>query len=278
MLTFSERMKLRIKHKEENMDWSLNDKYKAYLFYKNNNLPCPELYTHISDTNLNNIDFDKLPKEFVIKPTVAHSANGVFMLRKTDDKNIFLNILTKSYISKQTLQNIYDKIYNDIRWKNSWKIMVEEYLVAEHNNHDITIDDIKIFCFYDKIAFIWVKNLHDRTSAYFDSEWKIIEKNKLFDIVKAKSYKSSDDNVTNIVHKEPPVHAKEIVKIAKKTAMSTNLPFCRVDLFATNNGPVNGEVTLYPAINGFIPGNDPSVEMDKYMGELWNEALKKLQH
>lgn len=54
--------------------------------------------------------------------------------------------------------------------------------------------------------------------------------------------------------------------------MSTNLPFCRVDLFLTNNGPVNGEVTLYPAVN------DHSVEMDKYLGELWSKALNKLQH
>lgn len=60
--------------------------------------------------------------------------------------------------------------------------------------------------------------------------------------------------------------------------MSTNLPFCRVDLFLTNNGPVNGEVTLYPAVNGLVLGHDPSVEMDKYLGELWSKALNKLQH
>lgn len=116
--------------------------------------------------NLDEIDFSKLPKSFVLK---ANNASGRNILVK--DKENFDAITFKEridyWMSTNYMFHKFENVYDGIKPK----IIAEEYLegMAE------TLYDYNIYCFHGEPKYIWcIKGSHkpECTATFYDTDWK----------------------------------------------------------------------------------------------------------
>ena len=207
----------------ENWRYKLDDKYNAREFVKKFGCSLPELYYHGNDVE--EIDFNSLPKDFVVKPNRASSARGVYVIRNginafdgiTYDHSRLKEEL-KSYLSKNPHKNI----------------MIEEYVLDERNDKTIP-DDYKVFTFNGHIACVQLIQRFSKQEVYFnfyDEQWNELPPIKL----EAKVGKPQS----------APACLPQILEQAKTLSKAYGI-FVRLDFYATKKGAVFGEFTPTPA-------------------------------
>ena len=172
--------------------------------------------------NFDDIDFSKLPDQFVLKAT--NGSGNVVICR---DKNTFdyenarrtLNLYRKRHFSSKTKEWTYYNLPN--------KIIAERFITREDNS---AIYDYKFFCFNGKPEFLLVGSDRDTDVkfTYFDMDWNYIP------------VKCGHGNNPNI---QRPVHFDEMVEVAKK--LSEDFPHVRVDLYDEGGRVYFGELTFY---------------------------------
>lgn len=193
------------------------------------------------------IDFDNLPEQFVLKCT--HDSGGLAICR---DKSKFDIDAAKKKIIK-SLQNNY--FYNGREWpyKNvSARIIAEKYMTDNEKSEGFT--DYKFFCFYGKVDCVMVcldRYTGDTKFYFFDNEWKLKRLNKRGKAAPA------DFTVPK------PKCMDQMFEIAAK--LSQGIPFVRVDLYQSCGKIYFGELTFYPD-SGFDANILP--EADEYWGKL----------
>ena len=179
---------------------------------------------------LEEIDFDKLPDQFVLKWN--HDSKSVVICsdKATFDKDLALRKL-------QHGANV-----NGFWYGREWpykgvrpRIIAEQYISQDDPYHkDLT--DYKFFCFDGCPKYIQV--IQDRTEQetidIFDTEWN----HQDFIGLSAKAVHAK-------TLPEKPRHLEEMVRVAE--ALSKDIPFSRIDLYDVDNHVYFGEVTLYPA-------------------------------
>lgn len=184
------------------------------------------------------IEFEKLPKEFVLKITQSSGCNIVVNSNNKKTFNEIRNTLgewLKYTNSEKRITNAREEAYY---FDGNAKIICEEYLKTQDDNIP---EDIRFFCFNGEPKFFCVdfqstdcegNKLHDYYRNTYSVETKeFIPVNfgrKYNDDFKAPDLKNWDEMVT----------------IAKK--LSEDFPFVRVDLYNINGRIVFGELTWIP--------------------------------
>ncbi|WP_297420848.1 ATP-grasp fold amidoligase family protein [Clostridium sp.] len=179
--------------------------------------------------NFDEIDFEELPKKFVLKP---NNSSGDIIICK--NKSVLDLKKTKKQLDKWLKRDFYDYT-REIQYKGiERKIICEEYLEDSPGS----LKDYKIFCFDGKPEFIQVDfdrhTNHKRN--FYDLNWKRIYM-----------------EVAYVEHKkgiDKPKEFDELIKAATK--LSEGFPFVRVDLYIVQEKVYFGELTFTPG-NGKDP-------------------------
>jgi len=201
------------------------------------------------------IPFDGLPNQFVIKATHASSYNLI-----VHDKTK-LNIpkalkLFKKWLSKNQYYRMGQEwAYRDV----PPRLVVEKFLKEEGK---CSLVDYKFYCFDGKAKFIDVHldREEDHKQGCFD-----------LDFTPLPFTKGSKQCISNNIEK--PTNLDEMVKLSE--ILAQQLPFVRVDFYSVNGKTIFGEMTFYPADarNKFYP-----LEYNTIIGDYFKiPKLKKGQ-
>ncbi len=170
------------------------------------------------------IDFDMLPNQFVLKCT--HDSGGVVICRDKKTLNIKK---AQDKIEKSLKSNFY---YVGREWPYKGlkrRIIAEKLLLPIQGN---CLIEYKIFCFYGvpKVFLVCMGNAHGvgRTNDFYDMNFNHIPVTGTYPNLKTSLSK--------------PKEYDEIVDIAKK--LSIGIPQVRVDLYSTGNKIYFGELTF----------------------------------
>lgn len=243
--TFNEKMQWLKLYDRNPLYTKLVDKYEVREYIKEKIgeeylIPLLGVYDNFDD-----IDFAKLPNQFVIKCT--HDSGGLVVCR--DKQKLDLK-KAKVKINKCLKNNFY---YYNREWpyKNvKPRIIIEKYM-EDTNSKELV--DYKFFCFNGQPKFIYVsEGLENHETAKISFVNMEFEREKF----KRTDYKDFETIPSR------PKNFEEMKEISK--ILSHDVRFLRVDLYEINGKVYFGELTFTPCA-GFLPF-EPK-EYDKIIGE-----------
>lgn len=252
--TFNEKMQWLKLYDRKNEYSDMVDKYQAKIYVKNQIgddyiIPTIGIYD-----NFNDIDFEKLPNEFVMKCT--HDSSGIVICE--DKKKLNIEIAKKK-INDALSHNYY---LNGREWpyKNiKSRIIIEKYLKNDSTND---LKDYKFFCFngivkYFKIDFDRYTN---HRANYYDRNGNLMNFGE----------KICPPDYNKKI--SMPLNLNKMIELAE--TLSKNNYFLRVDFYEVNGKIYFGELTFYPAsgFGRFIPN-----EWDIKLGELISLSNKNME-
>lgn len=192
--------------------------------------------------NVDEIDFENLPNQFVLKCT--HDSGSVVVCKNKSEIN---EKEIKNKMNKVLKKNYYYK-WREWPYKNVKPRIICEKLLE--NN----IIDYKIFCFNGKAKFLYVGqglvSDHSLKIDFFDLNW-----NKM-------KFRRNDYESFEIIPNKP-TKFDEMINIAEK--LSYNIPFVRIDLYEVDGNIYFSEYTFTPGA-GFITF-EPEIQ-DEKLGQL----------
>ena len=221
-------------------------KYIADIVGEEHIIPTINVWDKFED-----IDFDTLPDQFVLKTT--HDSGGVVICK---DKNKLDKVAARKKLSRALKHKFY---YNSREWpyKNvKPRIIAEEYLSALGEDGLV---EYKIFCFNGvaKIVLVCKGTAHavGRTNDFMDRDFNRIPVKSL--------------NPISETEPERPEQLDDIIEIAEK--LSAGIPQLRVDTYIANGKIYVGELTLFH--NGGMSRFEPE-EWDYTFGS-WIDLPKE---
>ena len=194
------------------------------------------------------IDFDSLPNQFVLKCT--HDSGGLVICKdkQTLDKKAARRKIEKS------LHRDYYLAGREWPYKNVPKrVIAEKFISPRQNSVPADLPDYKFFCFNGKVKFFKVDfgRFVEHHANYYSSEGKLLNFGE----------KGLDPDPNYPI--ELPINLGEMISLAEK--LSENEPFLRVDFYNVNGKIFFGELTFYPA-SGM--GQFNPTEYDDWIGNL----------
>lgn len=206
-------------------------------------IPCLGVWDRFDE-----IDFDKLPNQFVLKCT--HDSGGLVICR---DKSKLDIAAAKKKIEHCLGRNYYLNLrewpYKDVKPR----IIAEQYM--EDTNVGQTrmyegLTDYKFYCFDGKPRFLYIsQGLEDHSTArisFVELDWK-------FAPYVRKDYKPFD------VLPEKPFSFDEMIKLSEQ--LSKGYPFLRVDLYEIDKKVYFSEFTFSPC-SGFMPFKETKHDLE----------------
>jgi hypothetical protein len=173
--------------------------------------------------NVEDINFDSLPQQFVLKCT--HDSGGLVVCK---DK-LKLNIEAARQKLAKAMKRNYYAVSREWGYKYVTPRIIAEKFMEDNETH--ALNDFKFFCFNGKVKMLYVAT--DRASDvkfnWFDRDFKSL------DIV--------NSHPTNTNMPQKPRTFEKMVELAEK--LSAGYPFIRVDLYEVNGSVYFGEYTLY---------------------------------
>lgn len=192
------------------------------------------------------IDFDSLPDEFVIK---ANHSGGNLAVLICPDKAALDVRKAKSYLRKSLRYDVY-RAYREWPYKNVQKrFFAEEYLGKD-------LVDYKFYCFNGYVDSVLVcidRQIGDTKFYFFDREWNL------------KRYNQRGKAAPADFTLPKPEGIDEMFGLAAR--LSEGIPFVRVDFYDVNGKVYFGELTFYPS-GGFDSKRLP--EADLHFGSMIN--------
>ena len=184
-----------------------------------------ELY-FVCDT-VSELDFDKLPNEFVLKTTNSSGTN-IFCRDKTklDVKRV------KKQIGLFIKQGHFD-INGEWAYRGVKNRIIVERLRTDPSTKDGGLNDYKFFCFDGKVVFFAVDT--GRFSVHYRNYYN--SKGEFLNVYS--EYSSCRENTA-----DPPQNLSNMISIAERLA--DGFPFVRVDLYNIRGEIMFGEMTFYP--------------------------------
>ena len=190
------------------------------------------------------IDFDSLPNQFVLKST--HDSGSTVICK---DKRTFDIKRARKKLNYSMRSNFY---YRAREWayKNVVpRIVAEEYIFS---NKSSDLPDYKFFCFGGSPEYIMLCqnrfSSEELTFDFYDKHWQHM------DFLRPPFHPNSK------VLADKPENFEEMISLAKNLSMG--IPFVRVDFYSVNNRVYFGEMTFYPG-DGFEP----------FEPEIWDKKL-----
>lgn len=215
--------------------------YVANKIGKEYIIPTLGIWKRIED-----IDWDSLPNQFVLKTTHGGGGGGVVICK---DKNTFDRNEAKLKLRKSLESDIYLNFrewpYKDVQKR----IIAEQYMCDESG---IELKDYKFFCFNGNVRCFKVdfNRFINHKANYYDREAKLLsfgeaccppDYGKVFD---------------------KPKNFELMLSLAEH--LSENIPFVRIDFYNSNGQIYFGEITFFPAAG---MGKFEPMEWDYKLGE-----------
>ena len=197
------------------------------------------------------IDWDSLPNQFVLKTT--HGGGGCGVVVCTDKANFNKGKAIKKL--EFSMRSNAGKSYREKPYlKVPRKIIAEKFMAESRVNNTSKMDDLpdyKFFCFNGEPIYCPViRASHSNESIdFYDMEWKHMPFVGLNPVAR-----------NGKIPVARPEHLGEMKNVCRKLAC--NIPFVRVDLYVIDNKEFFGELTFYPA-SGF----------GIFTPDDWNERL-----
>lgn len=173
--------------------------------------------------NAEEIDFEALPTEFVLKPT---NGSGDVVICK-DKQKINWNE-AKKMLSQNSKRHFSSKTREWAYYGLPYRIIGERLIKSSDENQ---IKDYKFFCFNGKPKFLFVASERGTANLkfdFFDTEWKWLP------------ITNAHEHSTGL---QKPEHFEEMLQIAAK--LSEDFPHVRVDLYEEEGRVFFGELTFY---------------------------------
>ncbi len=198
--------------------------YVANIIGKEHIIPTLGLWNSVDE-----IDWDTLPNQFVLKTTHGGGGGGVVICK---DKATFDKKKARKTLQKSLDGDIYLN-YREWPYKDVPKrIIAEEFMT----NNGKDLEDYKIHCFNGEPKFILVCSNRYGKGAMIDDfytpEWELMDVRRPGH---PKSKKAS----------EAPKLLNQMLELAK--ILSKDIPFLRVDFYIIQGKIYFGELTFFPA-------------------------------
>ncbi|HHU55797.1 MAG TPA: glycosyl transferase [Acholeplasmataceae bacterium] len=176
------------------------------------------------------IDFDKLPNQFVLKPT--HTSGNVFICK---DKSAIDYLKLEKEIN-DWLEREYYWVHREWPYKNiKPRIICEKYMVDESGDE---LKDYKFMCFNGEVkcSFVCLNRNSPKglNVDFYDMDWKPMPFER--------HYSNSGKRTPK------PKTFDEMVRISQ--LLSKDITFVRIDFYEVNGKLFIGEITFYPG-SGF---------------------------
>lgn len=244
-VTFNEKLQWLKLYNRNPMYTTMVDKYEAKKYVANiisdeHIIPTLGIYDSVED-----IDFDSLPNQFVLKCT--HDSGGIVICQDKTQLN-----------RKEAIKKLRKGLKSNFYWTNrEWpyknvtpRIIAEKYMT----NGDGELRDYKFFCFdgVPRVMFIASDRFNKEEETKFD--FFDMEFNHL-------PFRNGHPNATKPI--ERPAEFDEMRTLASK--LSKGIPQVRVDFYDVNGQIYFGEMTFFHW-SGFVKF-DPE-EWDYKIGEM----------
>lgn len=196
-------------------------KYVANIIGERYIIPTIAVYTKLED-----IDFNLLPRQFVIKCT--HDSGGVVICK---DKDVFDMKAAIKKLRKGLRTNFYSQ-NREWPYKNLRpRIIVEKYMVEDGN---ASLNDYKLMCFNGVVKLIELHKgrfTNNYTQDFYDRDWN-----------KTPITQGVHTNVSTDLEPRP-VLLDEMIELSER--LSKGIPHVRVDWYIVNNHLYFGELTFF---------------------------------
>lgn len=193
------------------------------------------------------IDWDSLPNQFVLKTTHGGGGGGVVICK---DKATFDKTTAIAKLKESMTSDIYSGL-REWPYKNVPKrIIAEKFMAPEKSPAPKDLLDFKFFCFNGEPKFLYVSDSPSHSLAFLNTDWTLTD------------FGRDDYHPLNKIPKKPE-NLEEMLAIARK--LSAGIPHVRVDLYNIDKHIYFGELTLYTG-SGYIPFNPK--EYDGKIGDL----------
>ena len=196
------------------------------------------------------IEWDKLPNQFVLKTTHGGGNSGVAICK---DKSTFNREQAIAKLNRSLRSDIYIGL-REWPYKNVPKRIIAEEYIEDSRSKELI--DYKFFCFdgYVDCVMLCLERQEGKTKFYFfDSKWQL------------KRYNPRGVNAPKNFTLPKPKQIDEMFRIAGE--LSEGLPYARIDLYLVDGHIYFGEITLFPA-SGLDCNLLPTT--DAYFGKLIN--------
>ncbi len=229
-------------------------KYVASVIGEDYIIPTLGIWNHFDE-----IDFEELPKQFVLKCT--HDSGGLVIVR---DKNAFDMKAAKKKLEANLKRNFY-WLGREWPYKNvKPRIIAEKYMEEKghavidgsvdtlQTHEDKELTDYKFMCFHGEVKCIFTCT--ERYSGeglkvtFFDKDWNRFPFER--------HYPKSNKEIPK------PGNLYDMIKLSEQLAKG--VPFVRVDFYNIDQKIYFGELTFYPG-SGFEEFNPE--EWDDILGE-----------
>lgn len=201
--------------------------------------------------NPDEIDFDALPNQFVIKDTLGGGGSTVLICRDKEELDIDATVKNLHQWVKSTYGKhpgrewVYDGRKN--------RIIIEKYLDSDPGSGGLI--DYKFFCFQGKASFLYV---------VADRDLGRVAGLGIFtrDFVPLPYQRADEQPLTRDI--ERPRNYEEMLRIAE--ALSKPFPHARIDLYCQNGKIIFGEITFFDG-SGYM--NFKPDEFDFELGDVF---------
>lgn len=172
--------------------------------------------------------------EFVLKPEEGANGQCVIRLVSLGDGR-FRSLTTGSIWSHTRLLNQLGADLERFGRRDAW--IIEEFLRPAVDNGEL-VDDFKFYAFHGEVACILQRKHfleHGKRRVrhqWYDAGWSVTDTGKHPDLI--------DDRI------RPPAEAEQLSAAASDWSRRLLVPFSRLDLYSTANGPILGEITPRP--------------------------------
>lgn len=241
-------------------------------------LKCPQQYRLFECAE--DIDLRDLPETFVLKPTVLANARGVMLLRRIRGTSEYEDAKQMRRIDEKQIKAEFaqwEHLYNvkgvnlhSIKGTSKLSILAEERIVGEDPSRPIPFD-YKFYTFHDDVRLIYHidRNIEPEGMYFYDGNFRPCDPDETIE--------ADWTRVTKDVPRVPKCSA-ELLESARKLSRSLGMAFTRIDLYASDKGPVFGEITTTPGPAYYKTGSYRlRPEFDAEMGAMWHKAAKELQ-
>ena len=190
------------------------------------------------------VDFEKLPSSFVLKPT--HGSGWKELVRDR-------LVIDREYVRakmRRWLRSSFSSVYFEVQYKNIRPRIVAEQLLVQSDGQ--LPDEYRLFVMKGRVrAIAVIQNMKtpNARATWFDPSWRRLV------------VQSGIPRGTNV--KRPPTIEKMLGIAA---ALASGLEFARIDLYRVDNRIYFGEITHTPS-GGLMSLQPP--EFDLVLGRIW---------